>query len=839
MSNTTSISGVSNTPTFFPAQKLTDKQKTPEYFRQCVEAGISLTWWNLNSAHGVRSTRKNKITNYNLLNDIIDKNEMERVTNPYRFQDMDFPLTYRNYPLLIQNINLLSGEERRRFFNPVVTTINHDAISTKLNEITDEFNNWAVSKLTHGQPLKQEDLQGEIERFNQWKLNFRDERERMAQNVIEYGYRTLFMKDMFSSGFEDLLAVSEEIFVADIYGNEPILRKGHPLCFFTLRSGTSSFIEDSDIIIEDGFLPVGEVLDRYHDELKDSDVKILESGGQINKGGIGAARSGIISSIINTPSSMSEYQQSTGDDIGDLIMSNRDLTFTYGGYFDTEGNVRVTRVVWKGMRKVGVKIFNDEDGNEVKELVPEQYKPNTSQGEKVDWMWIGEWYEGTRIGQDIFVRMRVLPTQTRHMDNPSKCSPGIVGIISNLGISKGKSFVDLGKDYQYLYNAFMFRLEQLFIKSKGKIGKLPLHLIPDGWTIDKALYYAEYLGWLPVDNFNEGSKGNSLGKLAGNMNDNSNVIDLSFSQDIQQCFLMLDFISRKTDDLTGISPQRKGAVENRETKGGVERAVTQSSLSTEKWYSLHDSVKLKALKAYLEVCKTAWRKKSFKRNYVLDDGSMAILDFDGPVFGESEYGIDISTSNADQDLIQTLRDNVAQMIQNQTPMSVIIDLYRTKNPGTLQRKIEALEAKAQENAQQQQDLQNQQLQAEQQAAEKQHQDEMDLAYEKLDREDRNKQLDREYNLTEVEMSSLALIRPDNGTTPETIEDIASIALEREKLAITSDLKNRELNQKRELEGRKIDAEKDKLKVDEKMQEKEHKMKLRLEKIKARKAKSTK
>ena len=72
---------------------------------------------------------------------------------------------------------------------------------------------------------------------------------------------------MFSRGFEDLLIAGEEIYVIDIIGGEPILRKGNPLNFYALRGGESYKIEDYDIIVEDGYLSVGETIDRFHPQL--------------------------------------------------------------------------------------------------------------------------------------------------------------------------------------------------------------------------------------------------------------------------------------------------------------------------------------------------------------------------------------------------------------------------------------------------------------------------------------------------------------------------------------------------------------------------------------------
>jgi hypothetical protein len=40
--------------------------------------------------------------------------------------------------------------------------------------------------------------------------------------------------------------------------------------------------------------------------------------------------------------------------------------------------------------------------------------------------------------------------------------------------------------------------------------------------------------------------------------------------------------------IAGVSAQRQGQVENRETVGGVERAVNQSSHITEYWFMSHD-----------------------------------------------------------------------------------------------------------------------------------------------------------------------------------------------------------------------------------------------------------
>ena len=73
-----------------------------------------------------------------------------------------------------------------------------------------------------------------------------------------------------------------------------------------------------------------------------------------------------------------------------------------------------------------------------------------------------------------------------------------------------------------------------------------------------------------------------MGKLAGFMNNNSSgVIDADNSQAIQFYMNFLEWIKQSMSEMIGITKQREGSIQNRETVGGVERAVLQSSHITE------------------------------------------------------------------------------------------------------------------------------------------------------------------------------------------------------------------------------------------------------------------
>lgn len=64
-------------------------------------------------------------------------------------------------------------------------------------------------------------------------------------------------------------------------------------------------------------------------------------------------------------------------------------------------------------------------------------------------------------------------------------------------------------------------------------------------------------------------------------NQSSGVIDADQGNAIQHDINLLQYIKSEMGEVMGITPQREGQITNRETVGGVERSVLQSSHITE------------------------------------------------------------------------------------------------------------------------------------------------------------------------------------------------------------------------------------------------------------------
>ena len=668
----------------FPFQKRSRRQKTESYYKECIDAADTIVGFDIDS--GLRASLTEKLSNVNLINNIVDPAEVNAVINPYNLE-AKFDNKYKNYPLLNSYMAVLLGEERESRFNPLITMSNPDLVNSKLEEITALINQSILEKIVAGSFSEEQATQA-IQTQAKWmKFNYRDRRELMASQIVQYGYVNQNMKETFSKCFEDLLVQGEEIIVCEILGGEPILRKANPLSMFTVRSGNTYRIEDADIIIELSFIPVGQVIDEHHDELTDAQIKKLEDGYSYT-----ASASGRIfnRNLRNVPIDLTSWINQQGG-VGAVISATQNEASFFGGSFDAYGNVRKLRLLWKGMRKVGIMQFVDENGDIQKTYVDEDYPLDDVEREGVTWIWISEWNEGTKLADDIYVKMGPRPVQFRSMDNPSKCYPGVVGNIFTTNDSKSLAFVSLGKSYQLMYNFFMHKLWEELKTYKGKVARLSTAMIPGEFTMDQFLFYLDQMKIVFEDEFSEGKKGAALGKLAGHMNRGSGTVEIGDAAVIQNLLGILTFLENRIQDIVGITPQRKGAIESRETVGGVERSVKQSSLNTAKYFSIHDDFVNRALNAYIETAKIAWRDQNFKRQFILSDGSQSILDFDGGSFCETEYGIYSTNSAVDKDMMNTLKSLVQPFMQNGGVLSMVMELYRTQDPAALQRKFETFE----------------------------------------------------------------------------------------------------------------------------------------------------
>ena len=719
--------------TNFPRQLLSIKAKNKSWRKRCVDWADSKTFFNYSP---VRKSVIHKKINYDLINGKLHMEDVQALFNPNDTKTSYSPDKVQHYPIMNSKLNILRGEELKRVFNFKVIVTNPNAIS----EIEERKKDKLVNSL---QKLIEQDSLSEDE------YNYQDFREIEANCVLNHYYKEYNMPLLFNNGFMDGLTVGEEIYQCDIVGGEPTIERVNPLKIRVFKSGYSNRIEDADIIILEDYWSPGRVIDTFYDSLSKKDMEYIENlpnnVGQTAYDSMdnideryGFVNNNMVSDSISSDGFYSDIYNLFGNQVVNSLLP-----------YDLAGNLRVLRIFWKSKRAIKkVKSYDPNTGEEVFNFYPEDYICNKDLGEEEEKFWINQAWEGTKIGSDIYINMRPRVVQYNTLDNPSRCHFGIVGSVYNLNESKPFSFVDMMKSYNYLYDLIHDRLVKLIARNYGKILELDLAKIPDGWTIDKWVYFIVSQGIAVSDSFKESNQGASTGKLAGYMNNASRgVIDADWGNNIQQYINLLEFIKLEMSEVVGITKQREGQISNRETVGGVERATLQSSHITEWAFAIHDDVKKRALTCFLETAKVAMKGRTKKFEYILPDYSSKLMDIDGDTFAECSYGLVVDSSEEIQKL-QSQYETLAQAaLQNQSlKFSTIMRLYSSASLAEKQRLIEEDETEIRE-------AQQQAVQQEQEIKQQEIQSKNQLELAKLEQEDKLNERDNEVKLLIANMTA--------------------------------------------------------------------------------------
>lgn len=792
----------------FPRQQLPFSQKTKKWRKQCMDWADSKTFFNYSP---VRKSTIHKKINYDLLNGKLHMEDMEAIINPESIKVGYIPDRIQHYPIMNSKLNVLRGEETKRVFDFKVVVTNPNAV-TEVEDHKKEQLLASLQQLIADNSLSEEDFNQELEKLNDYyTYQWQDMREIRANALLNHYIKEYNMPLLFNNGFMDAMTVGEEIYQCDIVGGEPVIERVNPLKIRVFKSGYSNRIEDADVIIIEDYWSPGRVIDTFYDVLSKKDMEYIEK----LPDHIGQAYSDSMDNIDE------RYGFVNNNMIGDEVATDgfyfdplnlfSDAVVNSLLPYDLAGNLRVLRMYWKSRRKIKkVKSYDPETGEETFNFYPETYICNPDLGEEEQTFWINEAWEGTKIGQDIYVNMRPRVVQYNRLSNPSRCHFGIVGSIYNLNESRPFSLVDMMKQYNYLYDAVHDRLNKMIAKNWGKIVQLDLAKVPKGWEIEKWLYYAKVNGIAVVDSFKEGNIGAATGKLAGALNNASTgVIDADWGNNIQQYISLLEFIKLEMSEVAGITRQREGQISNRETVGGVERATLQSSHITEWLFTIHDDVKRRALECFLETAKAALKGRSKKFQYILSDSSMQIVNIEGDEFAEADYGLVVDNSEGLQKLQSQLETLAQAALQNQTlSFSTIMKIYGSSSLAEKQRMVENDERKMREMAQQQQ---QQELQAQQQQAQMQQQTEM----QKMQQEDILNQRDNETKILVAQINAQSKLQDSEVDINDGIKEPMS-----EEAAAKLREQIREFDAKMILEREKLKVQRDKQEEDARLKEKQ-------------------
>jgi len=731
----------------FPIQKLSMAKKTREWKEESVDAIIAREGSGFVGGTDRKGTMS---TAYGLYNSEFNEEDLKYVTNPFKVED-GFPARMQNFNIVRPKIDLLIGEESKRPFNIKVIQTNYDAVTKvqdeKKNLLMQYIQSYiGVQQDEEGNPITPE----QIEKY--MKYNYKSISEETAFHSLNYLKEKLGIPNEFLKGWKDALIAGEEIYYTGIVNGEPFIERVNPLNCDYDKDPDLEFIEDGDWFLRRMEMSPSTIYDRYFDIMDEDDLDKMLTYSEGRPSFSGGADS------VNNTSVM--YREK----FSNKMFGNNN--------YDADGNlITVYHTVWRSYKKVGFLTTTDpETGETLESLVDETYKPIP--GEEVKWEWLPEIWEGYRIGEDIYVGIGPVEYQHVSIDNPTSRKLPYCGVIYSNANARSKSLLTIMKPLQYMYIILWYRLETALARDKGNVLNMDITQIPKGLgiTMEQWAHYISSLGINFINPYDEGwdIPGREGGKPSPYNQMTS--VDLGMSQVIGEYLELMMKIEDMVGEISGVSRQRTGSIQQRELVGNVERSVIQSSHITEPLFWTHNQVKKRALTMLLDTAKHAWSESENKKlHYVMNDSIRIFMDVTDD-FLYSDHDIFVTDSTKEEQNIQALRTLLQPAMSSGATLLEAADVLMGDNLSMIKRQLADIDAKKAEMVAAQQ-------QAQQQMAEM----EMQMKHEEL-------RIKEEDSIRKAETSLQVAIIQANSTanSSEGPFDEEGTALEEQKLQLQAE-----------------------------------------------------
>ena len=805
----------------FPQQKVALSKKNEKWQHDCVNYIIGEG--NVISG-GQTKTRYGEIqTYYNLYNSIFDEKDFKRVTNPFKVDD-GFPATPQDFNIIRPKIDLLIGEETKRPLNFRVVRTSQEAASELQEQEKQLLMNYIMASITsrmgeeEAQQFQQQLQSGEIMPpkaiAKYMDKDYKDVIENTAYHTLTYLREKLCLDNEFIKGWKDALIAGTEIYYIGIQNSEPYLERVNPLFFSYDKSPDLEYIEDGSWCCRRMRLPITEIYDRYYDKLTEKDLAKLEE-----------MMTGRPSNDVGEKDGVDDFNH-----INMRIYDNPVYDQT------TRFAVNVWHCCWKSFKKIFYVTTLDESGQPQVDIVDESYKKvGTELSVEPDW--IIEVWEGYRAGSDLYFGIQPLEYQHVSIDNPNSQKLPYTGAIYSNTNSKPRSLVSILKPLQYMYIVLWYRLELAIARDKGKVINMDITQIPKSMSItpDRWMHYLSSVGVNFINPYEEGWNvpGREGGKPA--TFNQITALDLTMANVIGEYIQLMDKIEQLAGTISGITEQRQGQVSTSELVGNVERSVLQSSHITEPLFWVHNQCKRRAMNMLLNTAKGAWEQTGKKKlSYIFDNGERAYIDIADKFYYE-DMDVFVSDTSKDMENIQKLQQLIQPAMQNGASLLEAAEVLTNDNFNILKQKLLDMQTRQEQAQQQAQEAEAQQQQQLQQMQNEMREQELMLEEAKMDLE--RYKIDAD-NQTKIAVAEISAYR---GTEDKDVDmngisdpiEIGKQAIEQQKISAQEYTKRYEQRQKKEIEDKKIELEREKMKHETALQKQKDEEAYRREELKAK------
>lgn len=817
----------------FPDQFKTDKEKQDEsWIKNTMDYFANKAY-----AEYVKN-RDTFVKNYDLMKGILRMEDFYQEPQVRSFTDvltadLELPSYVKMYSIITTPVNELVGEITKRPDTFRVKAFDDDSQAEELQFKTEVLQSFVLQNAKsmllkkaamQGVDIPEEELdQMSFEQVKDQLDSYTSVAEKWANHVLTCQKAEFNLKEKSEDAFRDLLVSGREFY--HIYEDNSKLgfniEVANPKNTWFLTTPDRKWISDPTGRAQGAYaagtvqvMELSEIIESIPDLTKEEIDHLrssLQDYGLIN----------VRESNLGNPNVAPGIDSVTYDTFDPLVLQTRmiiesEMKQNSDGLQDFLGltsNVSsfgykyvVVRAYWLSKKKIGKVIYLDELGNEQSMLVDENYKSGAIPTQQsLEWGWINEWYQGIKIGPDIY---HVKPFKLLNY-----CP--IIGTTFEVKNTEAKSLVDLMKPFQVLYNVCMNQLYKLLEKEVGKVYLTSIRHIPvpkdgdaqdalDMWELE-----ARNRGVVFIDDSPENLKSPSSFNQFRD-------IDLTRTQEIQSRYTLAQQLKNECWELIGMSRQRMGSVTSSESATGVNTAVQQSYAQTEPLFVAHEYVLGQLYQAIIDAALyVESNKPQSTLSYITNEGESAFVSVNGSDLKFRDLKVFLTNRPEDTQMFNELRSLSQAVIQNGGTLYDVIELYSTKSMREMKKVFKDLRDR-------QVELQNQQMQQKQQeidqarqiAAAQLEQSQIQKEQE-IANDNYQKEMDRinkkEIAIIAAEAKSGPLTDVDESGVPDALE-ISKLGVEQARTVKEYEMKMADLQNKAIQNAQKMQLEREKLQV---------------------------
>lgn len=817
----------------FPDQFKTDKEKQDEsWVKNTMDYFANKAY-----AEYVKS-RDTFVKNYDLVKGILRMEDFYQEPQVKSFTemlqaDLKLPAHVKHYSILTTPINELVGEISKRPDAFRVKAFDDDSQAEELQFKTELLQKYVLQEAKEkilqkaamdGQEISEEDLQKmTMEEVKDELDDYTSVAEKWANHILTCQKAEFNLKEKSEDAFRDMLISAREFY--HIYEDNSKLgfniEVANPKNTWFLTTPDRKYISDPTGRAQGAYaagtvqvMELSEIIESIPD-LSKEEIDHLRSSLQ-DYGLINVRESNLGNPDVTPGNDSVQY-----DTFDPLVLQTRmiiesEMKNNDDGLQDFLGltsNVSsfgykyvVVRCYWISKKKIGKLIYIDEMGNEQSLIVDETYKSNTIPTQQsLEWGWVNEWYQGTKIGPDIYF---IKPYKLLNY-----CP--IIGITHEIKNTEAKSLVDLMKPFQVLYNVCMNQLYKLLEKEVGKVYLTSIRHIPipkDGDSQDALDVWemeARNRGVMFIDDSPENLKSPSSFNQFRD-------IDLTRTQEIQSRYQLAMQLKNECWELVGMSKQRMGSVSASESATGTNTAIQQSYSQTEPLFVAHEYVLGQLYQAIIDAALyTESKKPQSTLSYITNAGESAFVQVNGDDLKFRDLKVFLTNRPEDKKAFDEIRALSQAVIQNGGSLHDVIELYSTNSIRQMKKVFKTLKERQEQMQERQQQMQEQQQQAAQQQQQQQIAQAQQLQEQQLAHDDYQAELDRinkkEIALINAESKGIGLPDVDQNAIPDVLE-MTKISNDQSKAAKDYQMKMMDIQSKSKQAMDKMSLEREKLQV---------------------------